>query len=110
MVCSVVLKSGPFENGFTSGMACTVDKGACVAGGDIDLCASFLDLDCGAENVKSYMLMDSCGGHANTYHNHYDLGCDYDKSVTSAHSPLIGFILFINLRNCIGWTRDLRCL
>jgi hypothetical protein len=52
---------GPFENGFTAGQACTVAKGACVAGEDIDVCEGFLEYDCGVENVKTYMLMDSCG-------------------------------------------------
>ena len=34
----------------------------------------------------------SCGGHANTYHNHYDLSCDYDKT-SAGHSPLIAIAL-----------------
>ena len=82
---------GPFEAGFVLGQACTNNKGECKAGLDVDICEAQLAYQCGKENLKP-MFMDSCGGHANPYHIHKDLGCEYDHTV-KGHSVLVGIAL-----------------
>lgn len=83
---------GPFEAGFFTGQACTNGLGSCDAGVDLTACDSKLHFECGGANVKHGMLLDDCGGHANPYHYHFDLACDYNKTALG-HSALIGIAL-----------------
>lgn len=83
---------GPLEAGFTAGQACTNGLGTCSGGLDLATCEAKLTKDCGAANVKSTMLLDVCGGHANPYHIHTDMLCDYNTTA-AGHSKLIGVAL-----------------
>jgi hypothetical protein len=84
---------GPFEAGFVEGQACTNGKGTCAGGVDVPVCESKLIADCGEENVNYGMLLDTCAGHANPYHYHKDLACDYAAGSTGDHSPLVAIAL-----------------
>lgn len=79
---------GPMDAGFSSGQVCT---GTCVAGTDLTICGASLEYQCGTANVNKAMLLDDCGGHASPYHFHTNMNCDYNASVSSGHSTLIGF-------------------
>jgi len=90
---------GPFEAGFTTGQACSNGLGDCDGGIDIGTCDKELVAECGAEaagwnsqNTDMYMLMDSCGGHANPYHFHTDLVCEYNVEA-QGHSTLAAVAL-----------------
>jgi len=82
---------GPFDAGFTQGFACDNNLGECDAGTDVFLCTAKLEYECGS-GIHSYMLLDDCGGHAQPYHYHADLACDYTKSA-AGHSALIAVSL-----------------
>eukprot|EP01134_Creolimax_fragrantissima_P002583 CFRG2583T1 len=73
------------EAGIQSGMVC---DGSCDAGVDVPMCVNSLQAQCG--EVEE--LLDPCGGHANPYHYHENLACDYDQDA-AGHSPLIGIAL-----------------
>eukprot|EP00389_Voromonas_pontica_P005972 GDKH01008967.1.p1 GENE.GDKH01008967.1~~GDKH01008967.1.p1 ORF type:complete len:429 (-),score=53.48 GDKH01008967.1:264-1550(-) len=79
---------GPFEAGFTDGQVCT--SGTCDAGMDIAACEKTLNAGC-TTTPDTTMFMDTCGGHANPYHYHFDPTCEYDKTKTTQHSSLVGF-------------------
>jgi hypothetical protein len=85
---------GPFEAGFSAGMACAGDNdtGDCAAGSDVPTCIYELDYEC-SEGVDLAWFDDACGGHASPYHLHMHAACAYDACDWSSHSPAIGFAL-----------------
>jgi len=80
---------GPMEAGFTSGQVCS--GGTCPAGADLAVCALKLEKECSSLNW--YMFPDDCGGHANPYHHHNSLACDYNNTNSTSHSQLVGIAL-----------------
>jgi len=78
---------GPFDAGFNAGQACDNGKGSCVAGTDVTMCESKLKKECGTD-FRAWMFLDDCGGHANPYHFHADLTCEYNQS-SAGHSALL---------------------
>lgn len=82
---------GPLDAGFTDGQVCT--GGTCDGGSDLTVCENQLIYQCGEANVNMDMLMDECGGHANPYHHHTDLACDYSTTDSASHSPAIAVSL-----------------
>jgi len=81
---------GPLEAGFTENFVCT--GGSCPTGVDLDACLLQLEYQC-TTSIDYGLLPDVCGGHANPYHYHKDMACEYDNSVSSTHSPLIAISL-----------------
>jgi len=85
---------GPMDAGFTLGQVCTNGLGTCSAGTDLSVCSAILEKQCGTSALKTQMFLDDCGGHANPYHFHSDLKCEYNyNSSAGGHSPLIGIML-----------------
>jgi len=84
----------------TSGV-CSNNLGSCSAGTDLTVCGNLLSKQCGASAVVSTMFLDDCGAHANPYHYHTDLRCEYQGGTSStggystatAHSPMIALAL-----------------
>jgi hypothetical protein len=81
---------GPMDDGFSTGQVC--DAGSCDSGTDLNVCTEKLEYDC-SYSLDWSLLPDDCGGHANYYHFHEKLACDYDTSSTSSHSELVGIAL-----------------
>lgn len=79
---------GPMDNGFVNGQVCA---GTCDAGTDVMVCSQYLQNQCGS-TFKPQMFLDQCGGHAQPYHFHTDLACNYIQNATG-HSALIGIAL-----------------
>eukprot|EP01134_Creolimax_fragrantissima_P008633 CFRG8633T1 len=80
---------GPMEAGFQEGFVC--DGGSCEGGVDVPMCAASLDAQCSGD-INEGLLLDPCGGHAQPYHYHENLACDYDQDAPG-HGPLIGIAL-----------------
>jgi len=83
---------GPLDAGFQTGQACDNGLGSCPAGTDIACCEEKLKYECGSSHFRAKMFMDDCGGHADIYHYHFDLVCEYDITAPG-HSALIGIAL-----------------
>jgi hypothetical protein len=98
---------GPLEAGFssTSGpTVCSTSGYYCTAGMDVAACIQELYWTCGTAQksavdttVAGTTFGDSCGGHADAYHYHVDLKCEYtpngSQSPGNVHSPLVGIAL-----------------
>eukprot|EP00475_Leptophrys_vorax_P000157 TRINITY_DN10092_c0_g1_i1.p1 TRINITY_DN10092_c0_g1~~TRINITY_DN10092_c0_g1_i1.p1 ORF type:complete len:380 (-),score=69.68 TRINITY_DN10092_c0_g1_i1:42-1181(-) len=80
---------GPMDDGFTTGQVCT--SGSCPSGSDLGVCQKKLLKEC--SSVSWNYLPDDCGGHANAYHYHGKLACDYNTTLSTTHSSLVGVAL-----------------
>ena len=92
---------GPNDAGFaysTGGGAPNIcsapaaQQGFCPAGTDVEMCYANLQVSCGSANAAVTGFASDCGNHANPSHYHTRLGCDYNTSDASAHSPLLAVI------------------
>ena len=84
---------GPMDVGVSQGQACTNGLGQCPAGTDIGVCESSLFVQCGRVNVQDQKFVSDCGGHAQPWHHHCNLTCEYDQSAETGHSLLVGVML-----------------
>jgi hypothetical protein len=84
---------GPMDAGVSQGQACTNGLGQCPAGTDIGVCESSLFVQCGRANVQDQKFISDCGGHAQPWHHHCNLTCEYDQSAETGHSLLVGVML-----------------
>jgi hypothetical protein len=84
---------GPMDSGVSQGQACTNGLGQCPAGTDIGACESSLFVQCGHANVEDQKFVSDCGGHAQPWHHHCNLTCEYDQSAETGHSLLVGVML-----------------
>eukprot|EP01060_Flectonema_neradi_P005436 TRINITY_DN1362_c0_g1_i5.p1 TRINITY_DN1362_c0_g1~~TRINITY_DN1362_c0_g1_i5.p1 ORF type:complete len:447 (+),score=92.87 TRINITY_DN1362_c0_g1_i5:56-1396(+) len=82
---------GPLEAGFEDSCVST-PGGHCVGGLDVVTCENSLIHICGGADQVAAAFLDSCGGHARTYHYHGDIACDYDHNA-AGHSPIVGIAL-----------------
>eukprot|EP00238_Polyblepharides_amylifera_P014540 CAMPEP_0196598704 /NCGR_PEP_ID=MMETSP1081-20130531/94463_1 /TAXON_ID=36882 /ORGANISM="Pyramimonas amylifera, Strain CCMP720" /LENGTH=588 /DNA_ID=CAMNT_0041924421 /DNA_START=59 /DNA_END=1825 /DNA_ORIENTATION=+ len=62
--------------------------GECAGGLTVVECEAHLQATCEGEDIQYGLFLDDCGGHADPYHFHADLACDY--SVTDTHSAATG--------------------
>ena len=85
-----------FEAGFndcknspSTNAPCACTGASCTAGLDVLTCQAHLLKTC--TDGFSSSLLDSCGGHANPYHMHFDPGsCQYSTDTGSGHSTVFG--------------------
>lgn len=102
---------------------CTTSGYYCAGGADIETCINELTYTCGtsgaaslAVSVASSTFGDACAGHADPYHFHTDLKCEYSPSSTAsassvtAHSPLIGIALDGKARSAARFRLGLTCV
>jgi hypothetical protein len=83
---------GPFDAGFSVGQVCDNGIGSCPAGTDVAMCEAAVERACGTQHVLRDMFGADCGGHADPFHLHCSVVCEYNHSA-AGHSPLVGIML-----------------
>eukprot|EP00238_Polyblepharides_amylifera_P009832 CAMPEP_0196580674 /NCGR_PEP_ID=MMETSP1081-20130531/29978_1 /TAXON_ID=36882 /ORGANISM="Pyramimonas amylifera, Strain CCMP720" /LENGTH=428 /DNA_ID=CAMNT_0041900615 /DNA_START=106 /DNA_END=1392 /DNA_ORIENTATION=+ len=81
--------NAPFPCGMQQQGSLGGTYGECLGGLSVEQCDAHLAATCAEGDVLTSLFLDNCGGHANPYHYHADMVCDYDLT-TGVHSAATG--------------------